>query len=264
MIPGILAHTTETSGGTNWPLVVGVVLGVALVFALFVGRRRLPWRPLTTRAPVAPARDTDLPAPTVPDPGPAAVGAGGVPRPGQASDQASDQASSPRLPEGSGIFISYRRQDEPNFAGRLYDRLATHFGRDRVFIDVDTIDLGVDFADVIDQSLSRCPIMIVVIGKRWIEVTDEDGEPRLDNPDDYVRLEIEKALRSQTRVIPVLVEGAPVPKGSQLPESLASLARRNGIAMSHDSFGSDSDRLIATLDRLLATDVRVADGDPAP
>jgi hypothetical protein len=259
MIPGILAQTTETSGGTNWPLVVGVVLGVALAVGLYAARHRLPWRPLATPAPVAPGPDAAQPAPTAPEAARTIVADDAAPGP--------DQASPPRLPAGSGIFISYRRQDEPNFAGRLYDRLATHFGRDRVFIDVDTIDLGVDFADVIDQSLSRCPIMIVVIGKRWIDVTDEDGEPRLDNPDDYVRLEIEKALRSRTRVIPVLVEGAPVPKGSQLPESLASLARRNGIAMSHDSFGSDADRLIATLDRVLTThaaEARGADGDPAP
>jgi hypothetical protein len=118
-------------------------------------------------------------------------------------------------------------------------------------MDVDTIELGLDFTEVIDQSLSQCKIMIVVIGKQWLRVTDDDGELRLKNPDDYVRLEIEKALTSKTRVIPVLVEGAAVPKSSQLPESLSSLARRNGIAMSHASFGSDADRLIETLDRIL-------------
>ena len=259
MIPGILAHTTETGGGTNWLLVVGVLLGIALVVALVAARRRLPWQSRATPAPVAPSRDTDPPAVTAPEAGRAMLAADDAPRP--------QQTPLPQPPSDSGIFISYRRQDEPNFAGRLYDRLATHFGRDRVFIDVDTIDLGVDFAEVIAQSLSRCPIMIVVIGKRWIDVADEDGEPRLNNPDDYVRLEIEKALRSRTRVIPVLVEGAPAPKGSQLPTSLASLARRNGITMSHDSFGSDADRLIATLDRVLAapaTEVPGPGGGPAP
>jgi hypothetical protein len=262
MIPGILAHTTETGGGTNWPLVVGVALGVALIVALYAARRRLPWRPLATPEPASLAGDTaSPPASTAPEAAHTIVAGDAAPH------QAPNQTSPPRAPASAGIFISYRRQDEPNFAGRLYDRLATHFGRDRVFIDVDTIDLGVDFAEVIDQSLSRCPIMIVVIGKRWIDVADDDGEPRLDNPDDYVRLEIEKALRSRTRVIPVLVEGAPAPKGSQLPASLASLARRNGIAMAHDSFGSDADRLIATLDRVLgahATDVPGQGSDPAP
>jgi len=154
-------------------------------------------------------------------------------------------------PRSSGIFISYRRQDEPNFAGRLYDRLVARFGRSKVFIDVDTIELGLDFAEVIDQSLSQCEIMIVVIGKDWLNVIDEEGEPRLNNPDDYVRLEVEKALQSRTRVIPVLVEGAAVPKSSQLPGPLTPLARRNGIAMAHASFASDAERLIETLDRIL-------------
>lgn len=162
----------------------------------------------------------------------------------------------PRAMNRLGIFISYRRQDEPNFAGRLYDRLVTQFGRSNVFIDVDTIELGLDFAEVIDESLSQCKVMIVIIGKQWLQVADENGDLRINNPDDYVRLEIEKALNSQTRVIPILVEGASVPKSSQLPESLAALARRNGIAMSHASFGSDAERLIETLHRILGTNMR--------
>jgi len=105
---------------------------------------------------------------------------------------------------------------------------------------------------VIDQSLAQCRVMIVVIGDSWLGVLDEDGDRRLDNPDDFVRLEIEKALRSATRVIPVLVEGATTPKSTQLPPSLAPLSRRNGIAMAHASFTSDATRLIATLDRILA------------
>jgi len=118
-------------------------------------------------------------------------------------------------------------------------------------MDVDSIDLGLDFTEVVDQSLSQCKVMIVVIGKGWLRIADEDGELRLGNPDDYVRLEIEKALTSKTRVIPVLVEGAAIPKSSQLPESLGSLARRNGMAMSHASFASDAERLIETLDRIM-------------
>jgi TIR domain len=151
----------------------------------------------------------------------------------------------------SGIFISYRRQDEPNFAGRLYDRLVLKFGREKVFIDVDTIELGLGFTEAIDRSLSQCKVMIVIIGKSWLHVTDEEGEARLDNPDDYVRVEIEKALTSSTRMIPVLVEGATVPKSAQLPQSLSPLARRNGISMSHASFASDAERLIETLGRII-------------
>lgn len=169
----------------------------------------------------------------------------------ETSSPNSTRREAPKQPPSSGIFISYRRQDEPNFAGRLYDRLVARFGRDDVFMDVDTIELGVDFLQVIEQSLSRCGVMIVVIGKAWVSAVDEDGETRLTNPDDYVRLEIERALQSATRVIPVLVEGATIPKSAQLPPSLSSLSRRNGLSMSHASFGSDADRLIETLYRIL-------------
>jgi TIR domain len=151
-----------------------------------------------------------------------------------------------------GIFISYRRQDEPNFAGRLYDRLAERFGDDRVFIDIDSIDLGLDFTDVIDQSLARCKVMLVVIGRGWLEATDADGEPRLENPDDFVRLEIEKAMsRRDVRVIPIVVEGAVVPRSAKLPSTLAPLARRNGIEMSHARFAGDTERLIKTIERVI-------------
>ena len=235
-----------------WPVVaVLAVLALAGLLGLhvFVFDGKRPWRRRPAPPPGGSTADSvGVSAAVVTTPvQPAAMQAARV----QAAELPVDHASAE--PRGqSGIFISYRRQDEPNFAGRLYDRLAAHFGRDIVFIDVDTIDLGLDFADVIDQSLAQCRVMIVVIGRSWLTVTDEEGEPRLDNPDDYVRLEVEKALHSDTRVIPVLVEGAMTPKASQLPAPLASLSRRNGIEMAHASFTSDALRLIATLDRILA------------
>jgi hypothetical protein len=118
-------------------------------------------------------------------------------------------------------------------------------------MDVDTIELGLDFADAINESLSKCEVLIVVIGKDWLTARDADGEPRLSKPHDYVRLEIEAALAREIRLIPVLVEGAAVPKRSQLPGEMASLARRNCISMSHASFRSDADRLIETLARIM-------------
>ena len=247
------ALPTEAESSTNWwPffVVLGLVVLVAVVLVALQGR--LPGRRRST-APPADLADSQAARPvtrpvsqpvleSVPDPGPLSV-AEPAPEPVPPPEAGTD---------ASGIFISYRRQDEPNFAGRLYDRLAARYGRETVFMDVDTIDLGVDFAEVIDQSLARCQVMIVVIGREWLGVVDEDGERRLDNPDDYVRLEIEKALHSSTRVIPVLVEGATTPKSTQLPPPLASLSRRNGIAMAHASFTSDASRLIETLDRILA------------
>jgi hypothetical protein len=149
------------------------------------------------------------------------------------------------------IFISYRRQDEPNFAGRLYDRFVSHFGKDNVFIDVDSIEPGLDFADVVNRALSYCKVLIVIIGKNWLKIVDSHGQLRLNDPNDYVRLEIETALNRNIRVIPVLVEGASVPRSEELPSSMALLARRNGVAMSHALFAPQADDLADRLKRIV-------------
>jgi hypothetical protein len=152
----------------------------------------------------------------------------------------------------AGLFISYRREDESNFAGRLFERLLRSVEKDRVFMDVDSIELGLDFKEVIDTWLEQCSVMLVVIGKRWLDCTGPDGRRRLDDPHDFVRIEVEGALaRPGVRVIPVLVDGASLPGASDLPDSLKPLARRNGLAMSHAGFGSDFERLFLTLDRVL-------------
>jgi hypothetical protein len=147
----------------------------------------------------------------------------------------------------TGIFISYRRRDDPGFAGRLYDHLVAEFGHDNVFMDVSTIEPGADFAESISDSLSRCKVLIAVIGERWLGMIDENGIPRLHNPRDYVRVEIETALRRGIRVIPVLIDRAVVPTSDELPESMAQLARRHGITMSHANFASDVQRFIAAV-----------------
>ena len=153
---------------------------------------------------------------------------------------------------GNGIFISYRRRDEPNFTGRLYDRLVVRFGTGRVFMDIDSIELGVDFSEVIESSLRRCAVMLVIIGRDWLDSADEPGRRRLANPGDYVRLEIESGLSSPgIRVIPILVEGATIPAETELPSSLAALSRRNGIDMSHMRFSADVDRLFKALERAI-------------
>jgi TIR domain len=149
------------------------------------------------------------------------------------------------------VFISYRRQESSGMAGRLYDRLAARFGDDQVFMDVDTIALGVDFADVITQEVSTCEVLLAVIGPRWLTATDEDGQRRLDNPDDFVRLEIAAALERDIRVIPILVEGAVMPRRQELPEALAGLARRNALILRHESFGSDAERLLEEVESIL-------------
>jgi hypothetical protein len=153
--------------------------------------------------------------------------------------------------QGSGIFISYRRGDERSFAGRIYERLCRHFDARRIFMDVDTIELGLDFTEVIDHWLAKCSAMLVVIGPNWLS-TGPDGRRRLDDPNDFVRLEIETALaRREVRVIPVLVEGACMPSATDLPESLAPLARRHGLDMTHAGFGRDFGPLLRTLQRVV-------------
>src|SRR5215471_3324784 len=154
--------------------------------------------------------------------------------------------------EGGGVFISYRRKETGHLAGRLADRLADRFGEGQVFIDVDMIEPGVDFAEEICQALAACEVLLVIIGPTWLTATDELGRRRLDDPDDIVRLEIEAALARNVRVIPILVEGAVMPGRQDLPESLTGLARRNALFVRHDSFRSDAGRLITAIERILA------------
>src|SRR5262252_9111785 len=161
--------------------------------------------------------------------------------------------------EGGGIFVSYRRQESKHFAGRLYDRLADRFGEGQVFIDVDAIELGVDFAEAISRAVVACQVLLAVIGPTWLTATDERGRRRLDDPDDIVRLEIEAALARDVRVIPILVEDAVMPGREDPPESMAGLARCNALLIRHESFRYDAGRLVAAIERVLA----VSPGAPA-
>ena len=151
----------------------------------------------------------------------------------------------------SGIFINYRRDDSSGHTGRLFDRLSHHFGDNQVFIDIDHIEPGVDFVDVLEDSLRSCDILITVIGRRWLLSSGGDSR-RLDDPNDFVRVEIAAALNRNIRVIPVLVDGATMPKQQDLPEDLARLVRRQAIELSDQRWKQDVDRLISVLERALA------------
>ena len=155
--------------------------------------------------------------------------------------------------EGGGIFISYRRHDSSHLAGRLYDRLADRFGEGQVFIDVDTIEPGVDFAEEISRAVAACQVLLVILGPDWLTATDERGARRLDDPGDTVRLEIEAALARGVRVIPILAEGAVMPGRDDLPVSLAGLAHRNALRVRHESFRNDAERLVTAIERILAS-----------
>ncbi len=149
------------------------------------------------------------------------------------------------------IFISYRREDSEGFARGLFQSLVGHFGKDRVFMDVDSIGLGMDFVEAIDESLADCGALLVLIGKDWAHCTDSDGKRRLDQPDDFVRVEVAKAIKRNVRVIPVLVKGAPMPRAEDMPEELRSLTRRQALELRHERWDSDVDHLSVSLEKLL-------------
>ena len=151
------------------------------------------------------------------------------------------------------IFISYRREDSGASAGRLHDRLREHFGRDNVFMDVDTIEPGLDFIEVIERTVASCDVLIALIGRQWLVLTDADGQRQLDHPEDFVRREIATALQRNIRVIPALIQDTPMPRATQLPENLQPLARRNSLELSDMHFHRDVDALIVVLDRVLGT-----------
>lgn len=151
-----------------------------------------------------------------------------------------------------GIFISYRRDDSAGYAGRLYDRLATHFGPQRVFMDVEGIEPGADFVNAIEEAVSSCQVLIVLIGDEWTHGTDAAGRRRLDDPNDFIRLETSAALKRNIRVVPVLVDGAVMPRAEELPDEIKALTRRQAIELSHKQWEASSGELIRTLERILS------------
>ncbi len=157
-----------------------------------------------------------------------------------------------------GIFISYRRQDSQSAAGRLTDHLREQLRGATIFRDIETIEPGVDFVEAIDRALQGCGILLAVIGPRWASLSDASGQRRVDDPNDYTRLEIATALKcSDVRVIPVLVEGAEMPGSDQLPDDLKTLARRNAIELTDKRWEFDVSKLVETLNKALGM-------EPAP
>jgi hypothetical protein len=148
------------------------------------------------------------------------------------------------------IFISYRRDDADEAAGRLSDHLVNQFGQDSVFMDVDGIAPGRDFRKVIEETLTQCDVLLGVMGRNWLDIKDEAGRRRLDNETDFVRLEIASALRRDIPVIPVRVQGASVPKPDSLPSDLKDFSYRNAVELTHERWNSDVHVLVEKLNRL--------------
>lgn len=167
----------------------------------------------------------------------------------------------------AGIFVSYRRDDSRHAAGRLADDLAQAFGPECIFRDIEGIDPGVDFARALETALAACVVMLVLIGPRWLQVQDPQGRRRLDRPDDWIRQEIASALERDIRVVPILLEGAPLPEADDLPPALRPLVRRQALELSDMRWRGDLQRLVDTLSRvpgLARRDAPVASPVPAP
>ena len=145
------------------------------------------------------------------------------------------------------IFINYRRGDEPGFTQALLGRLEQAFPAERLFIDVDNIPPGEDFVRMLESQVAQCDAMLTVIGNNWLDATDEHGSRRLDDPNDFVRIEIESALKLGKRVIPVLVHQARMPHPDELPEAIRPLAKRNAVRLTHERFRADVQGLIKAL-----------------
>ncbi|MFQ5546425.1 MAG: toll/interleukin-1 receptor domain-containing protein [Acidiferrobacterales bacterium] len=147
----------------------------------------------------------------------------------------------------TALFISYRRKDTAPTAGRLYDRLREEFGKENLFMDIDTIGAGSDFADTIERAIEQADVLLAVIGSTWSAASASDGENSLQNPDDYVRKEIAAALRHRKLIIPVLVDEAAMPASVSLPAVLQPLSRLNAVTLSNTRFDADFEILRSKL-----------------
>ena len=151
-----------------------------------------------------------------------------------------------------GIFLSYGREDAAAYARLLQHELRERFPDARVFMDLDSIDPGRPFAEVIREAVESCAVLVALIGRQWLTLTDEEGQRRLDNPGDYVRFEVHTALERGVPVIPVLADGARPPRQQELPSELHKLAGLNALELSYARYEYDAGRLFDFIQRVLA------------
>ena len=159
------------------------------------------------------------------------------------------------------VFISYRRDDSAYVAQWICEKLSGHFGSNSVVFDVETIPLGVDFVVYLKDQVAQCDALLAVIGDNWLTARNANGKRRLDDPEDFVRIEIQAALRRGIPVVPVLVGKATMPRKTDLPCWLKELTRRNAAEVSSGrDVGAHLEMLAKGLDRVFA----LAAAAPAP
>jgi len=151
------------------------------------------------------------------------------------------------------IFISYRRDDEPGMATALYFQLEREFAPERIFMDVEGgIPPGRDFVKIINRQVAECDVMLVIVGRHWLSTADDGGNRRLDNPEDFVRLEIEPAMQLDKLVIPVLINKTDMPRAVELPESLKPFARCNAVRLTQERVRADMTGIVKAVGHALA------------
>ncbi|MGZ8201373.1 MAG: toll/interleukin-1 receptor domain-containing protein [Methylosarcina sp.] len=149
------------------------------------------------------------------------------------------------------IFISYRHSDAPGYVRALMCELRNAFGSQQVFLDMETIEAGRDFVEIIEQAVEGCEILLAVIGPTWLTVTNEFGQRRIHDPDDFIKLEIVAALQRKIPVIPILVNEAEMPRAEEIPLELQALASLQAVVVSHDNWDDDIQELIGAIDNLV-------------
>lgn len=170
-----------------------------------------------------------------------------IPRMQQPDRRESDVAPTPAP---SRIFVSYRRTDSRYAARGIADRLRAQFGRSEVFMDVDSLDAGVDFVEGVLRAIHKSAVVLVLIGDHWLLAEDNWNRRRIDDPKDNVRAEIEYALQLKKHLLPVLLDGVAMPRQDELPSSIAALSRLNGVRLDHLSWEADIAALIQAVTRL--------------
>jgi TIR domain len=163
-----------------------------------------------------------------------------------------------------GVFLSYRREDAGAYARLLQEQFSKSLPEAHVFMDLDSIEPGLDFAEVIGEALDSCAVFVALIGPQWVTLTDDKGRPRLYNPDDWVRLEVQTALDRGVRMIPVLVDGAKPLREELLPAELHEFGRLNALELSYDRYQYDADRLVEVIQRVLAAAPGAESGHQSP
>lgn len=247
-LPALLNESTNgrISPGESWPWIVLGWLAIASVTLrrLAAGDRAGDANGVSPAA-AARAVERNFSARRSAEPQPKELAR---PGPAQAQGQGQGQAPAADRSPPMQLFISYRRSDSQDVAGRLYDRLSRHFGGEHVFKDVDSIPLGVDFRRYVGDQVGRCDALLAIIGPGWLDAENDQGR-RLDDPRDMVRVEVAAALKRDIPVVPILIGNASLPDEHALPDELRELGYRNGIPLRPDpDFHSDVDRLIEGLE----------------